>query len=260
MAAAVRMHVTERGGNPTRATLLAFGGAGPVHACHLAVKLGVRRVLVPLRPGVLSALGLVIAPVAYDVVRTHRVPLGRVDAAALDGRFGEMADDIALTLAKAEPGEPPVFERAVDVGYVGQGYQVTVPLDGARASLTPEALGRGFAAVYREKYGYFYDDVPAELVNLRLSGRLGGRELQLAPPTPVGAGRAARKGERPAFSLRRRAMVPFAVYDRASLAPGASLRGPAIVEEESATTVIDVDGTVEVDAWGSLVITVPEAP
>jgi N-methylhydantoinase A len=260
MAAAVRMHVTERGGNPERATLFAFGGAGPVHAYHLAAKLGVRRILVPLRAGVLSALGLVIAPVAYDLIRTHRVPLGQVDPAAIDALFEEMGVEVALTLAKAEPGEPPAFTRAADVGYVGQGYQVTVPVDGTRESLAPEALWRRFAAVYRAKYGYFYDDVPAELVNLRLSGRLSGRELRLAPAATAGAGRAAPKGERLAFSLRRRRMLPFAVYERAALAPGMALRGPVIVEEESATTVIDVDGAVEVDAWGSLAITLEGEP
>jgi N-methylhydantoinase A len=259
MAAAVRMHVTERGGNPERATLFAFGGAGPVHAYHLAAKLGVRRIMVPLRPGVLSALGLVIAPVAYDVIRTCKVPLAHVAPAAIDALFDEMAAEVALTLAKAEPGETPAFARAVDVGYVGQGYQVTVPADGGRASLGSGALWQGFAAVYREKYGYFYDDVPAEMVNLRLSGRLGGRALALAPVGKVRAAPATPKSERPAFSSDHGRMVPFAVYDRTALAPGMTLSGPAVVEEASATTVIDVGGALEVDAYGSLVISIGEA-
>jgi N-methylhydantoinase A len=259
MAAAVRMHVTERGGNPERATLFAFGGAGPVHAYHLAVKLGVRRIIVPLRPGVLSALGLVIAPVAYDVIRTCKVPLAHIDPAAIDAYFDEMAAEVVFTLAKVEPGETPTLTRAVDVGYVGQGYQVTVPVDGARVSLEPRALWESFAVVYRQKYGYFYDDVPAELVNLRLSGRLGGRELPPASAQAPRARRAMPKTERPAFSSRRGRMVPFAVYDRAALPPGMTLCGPAVVEEASATTVIDVDGALEVDAYGSLVISIPEA-
>ncbi|MCI0584831.1 MAG: hydantoinase/oxoprolinase family protein [Chloroflexi bacterium] len=259
MAAAVRMHVTERGGNPERAILFAFGGAGPVHAYHLAGKLGVRRIIVPLRPGVLSALGLVIAPVAYDVIRTCKAPLAHIDPAAIDAHFDEMAAEVAFTLAKVEPGETPTLTRAVDVGYVGQGYQVTVPVDGARVSLEPRALWESFATVYRQKYGYFYDDVPAELVNLRLSGRLGGRELTPASAEALRARRAMPKAERPAFSSRRGRMVPFAVYDRAALAPGMTLCGPAVVEEASATTVIDVDGALEVDVYGSLVISIPEA-
>jgi N-methylhydantoinase A len=254
MAAAVRMHVTERGGNPERATLFAFGGAGPVHAVNLAAKLGVAKVIVPLRAGVLSALGLVIAPVAYDLVRTHRVPLSYVDAAAIDAAFTAMSGDVAETLRTAEAGGPVTFVRAVDVGYIGQGYQVTIVVDDSPASLTREELWRRFAVVYREKYGYFYDDVPAEIVNLRLSGRLAGRELRLTPLEATGPAVAAPKDERPAFSARHGRMVQFAVYDRSGLRPGMALAGPAIIEEASATTVIDADGRVEIDSYGSLVI------
>jgi N-methylhydantoinase A len=259
MAAAVRMHVTERGGNPERAALFAFGGAGPVHAYHLAEKLGVRRIVVPLRAGVLSALGLVIAPVAYDMVRTHKMPLAHVDPDAVDTLFREMSEEVARTLEKAEPGSTPTFARAVDIGYVGQGYQVTVPLDSARESFRPEVLWGRFATIYREKYGYFYDDVPAELVNLRLSGRVAGRELTSRPVETVRGPLASPKDDRPAFSPRRQRMVPFAIYDRSELAAGMALAGPAVVEEPSATTVIDVDGALEVDRYGSLVITVGAA-
>ena len=102
MGAAVRMHVTEQGGNPRQATLIAFGGAGPLHACHVAAKLRVGRVMVPLRAGVLSALGRLVAPPAYDIVRTHKVPLKERDAASVGTLMEEMADSIA-----ALPGSPP---------------------------------------------------------------------------------------------------------------------------------------------------------
>jgi N-methylhydantoinase A len=256
MAAAVRMHLTERGGNPERATLFAFGGAGPVHAFSLATKLGIPRILVPLRAGVLSALGLVIAPLAYDVVRTHKMPLAAVDAAALETVFREMTDDVALTLRKAEPDATPIFARAVDVGYIGQGYQVSVPVETTREAIASDALWQRFGAIYREKYGYFYDDVPAEIVNLRVTGKVGGREIALAPLAGRGGAGVASKETRLAFSPRRGRMIEFSIHDRADLEPGATFEGPAIVEEPSATAVIDADGTVEVDAYGSLVISV----
>jgi N-methylhydantoinase A len=255
MAAAVRMHVTERGGNPGRATLFAFGGAGPVHAHHLAAKLGVAEVVVPLRAGVLSALGLVVAPVAYDAVRTHRVPLAQIDPVTVDALFREMAEEVTRTLRTADPDGAVRFARAVDVGYIGQGYQVTFAIDDGPASLGREALWRRFAEVYRDKYGYFYDDVAAELVNLRLSGRIGEEAFALDALAVSGAAASA-KDERPAFSSRRRALVPFTVYDRGELGPGMVIRGPAIVEEASSTTVMDVDGVLEVDRYGSLLITV----
>ena len=148
------------------------------------------------------------------------------------------------------------FARAVDVGYIGQGYQVTIPVDDRPASLGREALWKRFAEIYRAKYGYFYDDVAAELVNLRLSGRLVEEPIALAP-LPVAAGAvAAPKDERPAFSARERRLIPFAVYDRAELGPGMVIRGPAIIEEASATTVMDAGGHLEVDRHGSLLIAV----
>jgi N-methylhydantoinase A len=260
MAAAVRMHITERGGNPGRATLFAFGGAGPVHAYNLAVKLGVSEVIVPLRAGVLSALGLVVAPVAYDVVRTLRVPLAQLDPHAVDVAFGEMAAEVARTLKTVDPEGAVAFARSVDVGYIGQGYQVTFAVGDTMASLGRESLWRGFAEVYREKYGYFYDDVPAEVVNLRLSGRLVEAPIPLDPLPVLTNVMASARDERPAFSAAGRRLIPFAVYDRDDLVPGVVVRGPAIVEEASSTTVIDVDGVLEVDRYGSLVITVGGTP
>ena len=227
-----------------------------MHAYHLAAKLGVPEVIVPLRAGVLSALGLVTAPVAYDAVRTHRVPLVELDAHAIDAVFREMADDVTRTLRTADREGAVAFARAVDVGYVGQGYQVTIAVDGTEAALGRDALRRRFADVYREKYGYFYDDVPVELVNLRLTGRLVEAPIVLAPLAASPSASASPKHERPAYSARERRLIPFAVYDRAELGPGVTIHGPAIVEEASATSVMDAGGELEVDAWGSLVIMV----
>ena len=249
MAAAVRMHITERGGNPRQAVLVAFGGAGPLHACHLAAKLRIGRVMVPLRAGVLSALGLLVAPPAYDIVRTCKAPLGDLDEAATGALLDEMADRVAALLARLDADGELRFRRGVDVGYIGQSYQVTVPLDGA---VDRGAVWRSFAALYREKYGYFYDDVPAEIVNLRVLGELVGGELEFEPLAPGGT--AAPAGERPAWSARARRMRPFAVFDRDRLGPGAAFAGPAIVEEASATTIIDEGAAVTVDEYGSLVI------
>jgi len=252
MAAAVRMHVTERGGNPEAATLVAFGGAGPVHACHLARKLGIARVIVPLRAGVLSALGLLIAPPAFDIVRTFKAPLGDLDVAAAAAVMEQMAATVRGLVEGLDSGGELVIRRAVDVGYIGQSYQVTVPVDDG---LDRQAIWGRFAARYREKYGYFYDDVPAEVVNLRVLGELAGAAAVMAPLAGPGAAAApAPRAMRPAYCPRAGTMVPFAVHARADLAPGVRLDGPLLVEEASATTVVDAAARVEVDALGSLVI------
>ncbi|MBI4182384.1 MAG: hypothetical protein HY521_00125 [Proteobacteria bacterium] len=260
MAAAVRMHVTERGGDPTRATMVAFGGAGPVHVYNLAKKLRLTRVLVPLRPGVLSAVGLMIAPPAYDIVRTHKIALDKADSGAIERRLGEMTAEIEATLRKAEADGTLAFSYAVDIGYIGQGYQVAIPLDRpSRDAIDRAVLWERFATIYRGKYGYFYDDVPAEIVNLRASGRVLDGQLSLQRLAAAPAAADPRTGERPAYSALRRAMAPHAVYDRERLRPGDSFAGPAIVEEASATTVIDADGRFEVDPFGSLLVTLEAA-
>jgi N-methylhydantoinase A/oxoprolinase/acetone carboxylase beta subunit len=174
----------------------------------------------------------------------------------VDAVFREMAEDVARTLRTTDAGGAVAFARAVDVGYIGQGYQVTLAIDNAPESLGRAGLWRRFAETYREKYGYFYDDVAAELVNLRLSGRIGEEAFALAPLAGDGTGGAAAKDERPAFSSRHRQLIPFTVYDRDELRPGMVIRGPAIIEEASATTVVDVDAILEVDRYGSLLIAI----
>lgn len=260
MAAAIRMHVAERGGNPAQAVLVAFGGAGPVHAYHLAKKLGTNRVVIPLRAGVLSALGLLIAPPAFDIVRTYKVPLDRFDPAAMEAQFREMEADIRRLLQEVEPYGSVPLSRAADISYIGQGYQVTVPIQElSLPSVQKENIWSWFAEVYREKYGYFYDDVPAEIVNLRVSGCVGGAQLSLGPIDAHGPNPGkARKGERQAFSPQHHQMVLHTVYDRSCLRPGMVLQGAAIIEEPESTTVVEAGGAVEVDPYGSLVIAIRE--
>ena len=252
MAAAVRMHVTERGGNPEAATMVAFGGAGPVHAYNLARKLHIQKLIVPLRAGVLSALGLLVAPPAYDIVRTYKAPIRTLDADDITGQMDAMATEIETLLDGIEEAGERRFRRALDVGYIGQSYQVTVPLEGRPDG---DNVFETFARLYREKYGYFYDDVPAEIVNLRVLGEIAGAGLDLTPAPKGGGAAAAPSGERQAYSPSRGEMIPFAVYDRATLRPGMTFPGPCVIEEVTSTTIVDADGSVEIDDYGSLVIT-----
>ncbi|HEX2151434.1 MAG TPA: hydantoinase/oxoprolinase family protein [Stellaceae bacterium] len=261
MAAAVRMHVTERGGDPSRPVLVAFGGAGPVHVAHLAAKLGIRRVLVPLRPGVLSALGLLLSPAAFDLKRTRKQPLHRVDPEAVRAEIARMKEIIASRLAEAAPGAAPDFVVTLEIGYIGQGYQVPVPVAPEElARLTPASLLAAFAEIYRGKYGYYYDDVPAELVNILVAGYAGEAPRIVVPLPETGAAPPRARARRRAWSPRRGALVEFAVYDRDALAPGMVFTGPALIDEASAATVVDSDARVRVDRYGSLDITLPEAP
>jgi N-methylhydantoinase A len=253
MAAAVRIHVSERGGDPSRPVLVAFGGAGPVHVCNLAAKLHIGRLLVPLRAGVLSALGLVLAPAAYDIARTWKTPLASLDVHALAGEVAAISREIAARLAEVATGTP-TFDVTLGLGYAGQSYHVPVGVDAARlATLTPDALLADFAAAYRGKYGHYYDDVPVELVNVHVTGVVGAdsHALPELPATAADATTAVR-GARDAFSAQRRAFLPFTIYRRELLRPAMSFAGPCLIEEDSATTVVDIGARVNVDRYGSL--------
>jgi len=258
MAAAVRIHVSERGGDPSRPALVAFGGAGPVHVCNLAAKLRIGRILVPLRAGVLSALGLLLAPAAYDIARTWKVPLKGADFRKLAEEVAAIRREIAARLAEVEVGAPD-FEVTLGLGYAGQSYHVPVTVDAARlATLTTDELLGDFAAAYRDKYGHYYDDVPVELVNVHVTGVAGAdsRALQAIPADGADAA-AALLGAREAYSALRRDFATFAVYRRDLLRPGMTFDGPSLIEEDSATTVVDVGARVTVDGYGSLDILRP---
>jgi N-methylhydantoinase A len=253
MAAAIRMHVSERGGDPSRLVVVAFGGAGPVHVCNLARKLRISRILVPLRAGVLSALGLVLAPAAYDIARTRKTPLQGLDFRALAGDVAQMQAEIAAKLQEIA-NVPASYEVALGLGYIGQSYHVPVSVGVETiATLTAGELLARFATEYRGKYGYFYDDVPVELVTVHVAG-VAGTESRALPELEMlrGDALAAVRARRDAYSARTGTQISFAVYRRDSLTPGMTFKGPCLVEEESATTVVDVDARVTIDRFGSL--------
>jgi N-methylhydantoinase A/oxoprolinase/acetone carboxylase beta subunit len=255
MASAIRMHMTERGGTAERVTMVAFGGAGPVHAYNLSRKVGIGQLLIPLRAGVLSAVGLIIAPPAYDLVRTLRVNLSGLDRSLLEENYAAMESELEQVLREVQPRGDVRFTRSADVGYVGQGYQVNVVTDDL--SVSPgDQLWRKFGETYRAKYGYFYDDVPAEVVNLRINGQMVGGQFQPGRQEPLGTVDDCRTGTRKAYSASLGQLFDFDVCDRSRLRPGMSFEGPAVIEEVSSTTVVDAGGSLKVDDHGSLIIRV----
>ncbi len=254
MASAAKVYVTEHGEDPTRYTLVAFGGAGPVHAYDMARRLGVTRILVPPRAGVASALGMVVAPISYDTVRTHRLNIASGEFAVLDTVYAEMGAECSERMPKSvDPGELN-FERVADMRYIGQGYTVGVPMpDGALADETPETLRARFDAVYRKLYGRTYDDLGLEFVDLRMTASRPS-QTDLADIAASGSSKAKPVGRRDAYCPIAGGFIPHDVYDRDQLASGISIRCPAIVQEDESTTIIGADGQVSVDDHGSLII------
>jgi len=262
MAAAAKTHIAERGGNPKALTVVAFGGAGPVHAYGLAKKLGAPRLVVPPNAGVGSALGFFTAPRAFDLARSHKTPLDGADFAALEALFRGLEAEGEATLRQAGAEGEILFSRSVDARFIGQGSETNLPIaERDLRRLDAQTLRRRFDETYARLYGRTYPESPVEFVNFRVRASLPVKALELPQrATPKGARLAdAKKGERQAYSARARTFVPHAVYDRYRLFPGAAFEGPAIVEERESTVILGEDARARIDAQGFLWIDLPEA-
>jgi N-methylhydantoinase A len=252
MAAAAKTHIAEKGGNPNIVTISAFGGAGPVHAYGLAKKIGAPRILVPPLAGVGSALGFFTAPVAFDLTRSHRVALNDADLKEVEHLFQELEKEGAAILQQAGKDETIIFERTLMMRFVGQGAETDLsiqrkPFDQYKKNEIREL----FDNVYQKLYGRTYPETPVEFVTFKVRASLPSREFRI-PPIRQAEGKLAEciKGERNAFSLMRKGYIPFTVYDRSKLFPGAVIQGPAIVEERESTIIVGEDAKASVDEFG----------
>jgi N-methylhydantoinase A len=257
MANAIRVHILEKGHDPRRFPLFTFGGAGPVHAHGVARLLGASTVIVPRGAGVTAALGFLTAAIATDHVRSHLTRLDRTDWRRVTRLLAEMEADAAERLASAglARGEM-VLERAADMRYAGQGFEVTVPLprgrlDGARAA----AVARAFLAVYRERYGQATRDQALEVVSWRVRARGPLPRIPVPRIARTPDLRAARTGRRPVWFESAARFVETPVYRREGLGAGATLRGPAVIEERESTLVVPPGARVAIDATGAATLT-----
>jgi len=253
MELATRVVSIERGRDPRDLTLVAFGGSGPVHGCRLAQALGIPRVVLPASAGVTAAIGLLAAEVKFDVARTYVRRLDAVDGAFLDAMYAEMSAQATAVVQESAVAGEVMLARSADARYVGQGYEVTVPVPLGR--LDGAALARvrsTFHEVYASRYGYANPAEPVEIVTWKLSAVGGSPRVALAK---AGAGSAdvRRKAMRRAYFPEARGYADTPVYDRYELAAGTTLTGPAIVEERESTTVLPPGVTATVDEYANLI-------
>jgi N-methylhydantoinase A len=253
MAAAAKTHIAERGGNPKLLTIAAFGGAGPVHGLGLARRLGAPRLIVPPSAGVGSALGFFTAPRAFDLARSHKVPVLSADFAEIEALFNQLEAEGELVLRKAGAEGPVSYTRSADARFIGQGSETNLPFpESDFAALTPAAVRSRFDEHYQRLYGRTYPETPVEFVNFRVRASLPVRLLELQRLPEGGKLGDAIKGERSAFSGLAGEFIPFTVYDRYQLSPGAAFSGPAIIEERESTVIVDERAQVRVDEFGFL--------
>jgi N-methylhydantoinase A len=247
MEKAIRVISVERGHDPREFTLVAFGGAGPLHACALARALRIPRVLVPQMPGALSALGILISDTIKDHSRTVMLP---PETARLERHFEEL-ERLGHEEMRAE-GLHAASQRSVDLRYAGQGFELNVPLD---ARTNNRELLRRFHAAHRQRYGYADEQRPVEAVNVRV--RLVAAAKAPALPrkrTNPGNGKQAIVKTGSAIFESKRMRTPL--YQRRLLRAGDKFRGPAIIAEYSATTVLPPGCVASVDRYNNIVIEV----
>ena len=257
MAAAARMHGVEQGVDLRGVTILAFGGAGPVHACGVADLLESDRVIFPVNASVLSAFGTLVSPVRIDLARSMPRLLESVDIAERDGLLDELRGEGRRVLSAAGvPAGDVRFRYGLDARYSGQGNEITVWVGTGEAWPASEADVRAaFESEYRRIYGMTIPDVAVEAVTWRLSAY--AEKVQVRPDTGATgeAGAAEPVSRRPVVFARGTTAVDVPVYRRQDLGVGATFGGPAIVEERETTTVIRPDWHAEVASDGSLVAT-----
>ena len=258
MERAIRAISLERGYDPRTFTLVSFGGAGPVHGCELAQELGIPRVLIPARPGILSALGVAIADVVKDYSRTVMLRGSDLERSRLEEEFhgmeGLARDEL---VQEGLPAERMTARRFLDVRYLGQSFELTVDYPTSRGARTSEGLTRAisdsFYRAHLQRFGYADRGEPVEIVNLRLKLDLAVEKPDLPPMPPAGQdpsqARIATVGV-----VFREGELDSPLYQRELLATGNRISGPALVVQLDTTTVVPPGWHGEIDPYGNLLL------
>jgi N-methylhydantoinase A len=254
MASAARVHAVERGAVVGQHTLIAFGGAAPLHAARVAERIGIPRVIVPSNAGVGSAVGFLAAPLAYELVRSRHVRLDDFDSEAVSDLLHEIASEAR---ALVEPGArgAPVYERRVAfMRYVGQGHEITVELPNRRLT---EADLDGLRKTFEKDYAALFErSIPGAAIEVLSWSVLATTEARnparIAQVTRKPAGKAS--GHRKFFDGRAGNVVDVPLYRREQLQPGATIAGPAVIAEDETSTFVSVSFDAYIDNAGSIVM------
>ncbi len=256
MAEAIKAISTMRGHDLRDFMLLAFGGAGPVHAARIARDLGMAGVVVPLYPGVYSAIGLLMSDVKHDYIQSKMASLTELTAHDVDAMFARLAAQAAAELRADGFSDAQIgIQRAVDMRYAGQGYEITVPCgDDIGSAGGLDALRAHFDAQHQIMFGHSAPEEPVEIVSYRVRG--------IGKVPPVELPRFSRRGGSLADACRATRRVRFdgetidcPVYQREKLDVGLSFSGPAVLDQFDCTTVICPGQLARVDEWKNLIVT-----
>jgi len=254
MTNAARVHAIERGKVISRYAIIAFGGGAPLHAGRLAEKLGVAKVVVPVGASVGSAIGFLRAPVAFEVVRSLRVALSRLDPAQVNALLDASATRAREVVRQAVAQGALTLRRSVDARYIGQGFDLTLALpEGDLEAADAQRLRAQFERLYQTVYGVTMPDQDVELVTWSVTAS--------SPTDAPAPHQQVKRRAAPAAHSRRSVYEPalgrmadFAVYRRDDLAPGDELSGPSLIEEAQTTTVVPASFAAYIDSVGTIVM------
>ena len=256
MARAIRVISVQRGHDPRDYTLMAFGGAGPLHAARLAKELDIARILVPRSPGILCAMGLLLTDLRADFAATRLLALEGAATAEVETIFAGLAAraDAWFHEEAIEPAQRRIA-RTVDMRYAGQNYELPVTLpEGPVTVATLDRLAEGFAAAHERMYGFVADGEAVQLVTCRIEAIGVVRKARLVPQAMVGPDASvAIRERRDVWLAEAQEFVSCPVYDRERLQPGNRIAGPAVVEQMDTTTVVLPGMTARVDPYLNLI-------
>ena len=254
MAAAARIHILEKARDPRNYAMICFGGAGPVHAAGVATILGNPEVVVAPGAGVASAIGLLIAPIAFDFAHSYPTMLASADWSVVHELFARMEAQGRQMLSDAGINDNEVrVERSVDGRFQGQLHEIQVPLPEDLGNMKIESFIGRFNAAYKALYQYLPDHTPIELLTWR--SRISGQRAPIKKAMLAESGqdpKSARKGCRQAYFGEAGGFVETPIYDRYRLGAGMELVGPAIVEERESTIVLRPNTRAVVDAFANV--------
>jgi len=259
MANAARVHAIESGKDLRPRTLIAFGGAAPLHAARVAEKLGIARVLVPANAGVGSAVGLLRAPVAYEIVRGRLMRLDSFDAASVNRLFAEMRTEAEAIVRRGAPAAKVVEQRSAFMRYRGQGHEIAVELPVRDLTAGDRSTIRElFEAVYRRLYSRPIPGVDIEILSWVVAVRAPS-EGHLAAPARERPSDPKPASRRPMFDPDVGEFQQVPIYWRPDLAPGARISGPAVIAEDETSTVVSARFDARIDRFGYIELTRNEA-
>ncbi|MFK7837374.1 MAG: hydantoinase/oxoprolinase family protein [Sulfitobacter sp.] len=255
MASAARMHAVESGKDLSGRLMIAFGGNGPLHATRLARRAGVSRILIPHDPGVGSAVGFLFAPVSFEIIRSHYTTLETLDPKALNALFRDMQCEAEAVVRSGAPSAPLTHRRTAFMRYKGQGHEIEIALgnDPICASDLPKLIA-DFEAEYSRQFGRRVPGMMIEVLNWGLSVSAATPEVSVQIKE-VNATPMHPETTRPIWCNITDAWRDAGVFDRAALAPGAQIAGPALIVEAQTTTFVTADFTADIDAAGNIWLT-----